>query len=149
MPREFALAKVVQLLLLYGLGLTSAANSAGYLPKVHEDCDKWAQKENQCMNNPTFMWSSCLASCWAYATDDDSRCALWASQGECSNNPKYIQLHCPKSCELTLGWNPWARKQLKIGPAPISEREIEDARIEPCSGLAVDAYGAAQVGVMS
>jgi len=127
------------------LMLRATSSAAGYLPKVHESCDEWAEKDNECLNNPTFMWSGCLGACWLHAKDDDERCAAWASHGECTSNPGYVQLHCPKSCELSIGWNPWTRRALNISPAPIEDKEIQEVQVEPCGGLAVDAYGAAQV----
>ena len=44
-----------------------------YLPKTHPDCDKWAATDNECINNPRFMWSGCLGSCLQHSVDDDEK----------------------------------------------------------------------------
>lgn len=86
--------------------------------KGHESCDVWAQTDGECINNPRFMWSTCLGSCLSVANDVDEACPGWAREGECDANPNYIQLHCPQSCGLAVAWNPWVRQGLNIDPVP-------------------------------
>ena len=74
-----------------------------------EDCEVWAENDNQCLENPYFMWLNCRSSCIQHAKDVDDNCEKWALEGECTNNPRYIQLHCPQSCNYALGWSKYMR----------------------------------------
>lgn len=97
------------LLVLVTLGSLSAYE---YLPKFSEECDDWAERDGECANNPSFMWSKCLRSCIDHSSDVDDQCESWADEGECTNNPNYIHIHCPKSCKLAIAWSPWVRNNL-------------------------------------
>lgn len=98
-------------LILHHLKLTKSTDN--YFVKSYDDCDYWAKVDNECLNNPLFMWSKCTSSCYDYSTDDDDiRCPSWAKEGECTANPGYIQIHCPRSCKLSILWSPWVRSKL-------------------------------------
>eukprot|EP01040_Poterioochromonas_malhamensis_P000203 gene203-213_t len=89
-------------------------NSYLYDYKRNENCDLWAERDQECINNPRFMWSECIGSCLQYAHDTHDNCERWAAEGECTENPGYIHLHCPRSCGMAIAWNPWLRRQFNI-----------------------------------
>lgn len=99
--------------------------------KVHESCDLWAQNDNECINNPRFMWSGCAGSCLSFAVNQDERCESWGNEGECSANPGYIQVHCPRSCSNAIAWNPWVRRELNIDPIPMEHNLGQDEIQQP------------------
>eukprot|EP01038_Epipyxis_sp_PR26KG_P005727 gene5727-7910_t len=84
------------------------------IPDKFDNCEAWAKDDQECINNPRFMWGSCLKSCMKSAVDVENQCDEWANEGECTNNPQYIHLHCPHSCGMAIAWNPWVRRQLGI-----------------------------------
>lgn len=90
----------------------SIVSSQSILLNQYSECDRWAKVDNECINNPNFMWTSCIRSCSDYSTDDNEKCPAWAEEGECTNNPRYIQIHCPSSCKNSIVWNPWTRNTL-------------------------------------
>jgi hypothetical protein len=103
---------LIPLIVSFSLVVVSAYE---YFPKFSEECDGWAEKDGECVNNPNFMWSQCIRSCIDHSVDVDEQCERWAEEGECTNNPNYIQSHCPRSCKLAIAWNPWVRNTLGMG----------------------------------
>jgi hypothetical protein len=83
-----------------------------YFSDFSVECDQWAERDGECVNNYTFMWSKCTQSCINTSSDDNDMCGSWADEGECTNNPSFIQVHCPRSCKLAIVWNPWTRNTL-------------------------------------
>lgn len=79
-----------------------------------KECDEWAERDGQCLENPKFMWGSCLNSCIHFSRDDNEMCAKWANEGECTANSNYIQFHCPQSCQYAIAWNPVLRRSINI-----------------------------------
>lgn len=81
----------------------------------NQHCPFWASI-GECSKNPNYMLSSCQKSCKKCSsghpqqddkipkelqcTDQNSKCAGWASVGECKKNPNYMLQYCKKSCEI-------------------------------------------------
>jgi ShK domain-like len=112
----------------------------GALIKFSPDCDKWAKDDNECLNNPNFMWTKCHSSCMEFARDLSDQCPTWAEEGECTHNPGYIQLHCPESCNFALGWSPYMRHHLNMDRLPV----VNVLTNEECH-YPLDVFGAAQL----
>ncbi len=60
---------MLKIFLILGLLAAVGAQKHEVMYNLHDDCDNWASEDNQCVENPSFMWSSCLASCVEYARD--------------------------------------------------------------------------------
>ena len=95
-----------------------------------EDCEIWANEDNQCLLNQNFMWLHCRSSCVKHAKDVDENCENWAQEGECTNNPRYIQLHCPQSCNYALGWSKHMRNSNEM--ADLLPIGVLNAKEESC-----------------
>ena len=99
---------------------------------LHDDCDLWAS-QNECVNNPNFMWSSCSSACLQQKDDNAPDCKKWAEEEfQCWENPAYIQLHCPQSCGYQLHWNPYIRNEMEfdhLAPPDGAEGEIITSRL--------------------
>lgn len=104
--------------------LVASAASFEYFPKFSEECDVWAGKDGECVNNPAFMWSKCLRSCIDQSEDDNDKCEGWAEEGECTNNPLYIHIHCPRSCKMAIAWSPWVRNALGEALLPVLMKSV-------------------------
>eukprot|EP01039_Chlorochromonas_danica_P008351 gene8351-9205_t len=88
--------------------------------KQHNDCDLWAREHNECVNNPRFMWTSCLGSCVEFATNTHPLCDQWALEGECTNNPSFLHVNCPRSCGMAIVWSPWVRRHFDLEPISLN-----------------------------
>eukprot|EP01041_Mallomonas_annulata_P017656 gene17656-36217_t len=106
---------------------------------LEENCQVWAQSDNECNKNPRYMWEACQASCMEFAKDDNQRCHDWGLEGECTKNPGYIHVHCPETCQVAAGWSPWVRRALEIFDIT-SRSDMESVCTESSH-----AFGAAEV----
>ena len=117
-----------------------------YFPKFSEECDTWADRDGECVNNFSFMWTKCHRSCIELSRNDNDKCEGWVEEGECTNNPHYIQIHCPRSCQLAISWSPWVRKTLGLEASPYFEPDhLVGIDGEPCGGYPVDVFSAAKI----
>lgn len=94
----------------------SAFVSVDKLPTIsakEAHCVHWS-RNNECIINPSVLWSQCVTDCILTSKDDNIKCFWWTDTGECTANPRYIQVHCPESCGFAIAWNPWIRKNLSI-----------------------------------
>jgi diketogulonate reductase-like aldo/keto reductase len=84
--------------------------------KSHGSCDDWAHNDQECGNNPRFMWGACISSCLSPSLNPNqhSECDQWAKEGECVNNPRYLHIHCSHSCGDAASWSPWVRRDLSL-----------------------------------
>ncbi len=129
-----------KLCIVAGLGLFVFSTAYPNLDQnLH--CDEWASTNNECANNPRYMWSSCLTSCAKYAVNTDEDCDSFANEGECTNNPQFNHLNCPHSCGMAVAWNPWVRGNLEIDSAPFSA----EVSIESSCNAPNDLFAAAEV----
>ena len=101
-------------------GRRPLANATGVLSPAgpacsdnHSTCVAWA-RDNQCVENPSFMLEQCQRACGKCADDpaqdepsidpkcedQSSFCGQWAAVGECSSNPNYMRHSCPVTCHL-------------------------------------------------
>lgn len=126
--------------------------STSYVSSVfdlHTECNTWAFEDNQCIENPNFMWTSCLTSCISFANNianDEgyefhSKCKDWAAEGECEANPNFINLHCPVDCGLAVAWDPFTRRELQFSEIPFEPSLAQDN----CGDNVSDVISAAEI----
>eukprot|EP01035_Chromulina_nebulosa_P010620 gene10620-14256_t len=116
---------------------------------AHNECSTWAFEDNQCIENPRFMWSSCLTSCISFAkniVNDEgyefhSKCKDWAAEGECEANPNFINVHCPAECGMSVAWDPFTRRELQFDEIPFESSLSQDN----CGDNVSDVISAAEV----
>jgi ShK domain-like len=101
--------------------------STGMTIKEHADCDLWATRDGECLNNPGYMWTKCHSSCIEHARDLQPRCREWAEEGECTANPGYIHNNCPEACGYAVAWSPFVRRTLGIDRLPFVHALSTDA----------------------
>jgi hypothetical protein len=66
---------------------------------TNEQCAVWASR-GECANNPSYMLTSCCASCESSAPcrDQDPSCGGWSQDNQCNVNPGYMEPYCCASC---------------------------------------------------
>lgn len=116
------ISRLILISTLFALGKSLDLNLLNHTS--NENCDIWAERDNECINNPRYMWSQCIGSCIRFAKDNHDNCLGWAQEGECNANPNYMHLNCPRSCQMAISWSPWVRRNFQIDDVAYSSEEL-------------------------